>query len=302
MPDESRTRHGGRTAITGTTRVEVERIESMQASAKDLLITDLKILRQESGQPSLNELARLSQGKFSKNAIDDHLSGRRTGIPNWRIMSAYIHACHEFARSTGLSIERLGTMEEWRVRWQAANAGDRAAVIPVRDSNSSSTYTAMDVKAGPVLDGLGPTIAVSRSANYIDTTAGIIAMRDGLDIDVQSLKKALPTNAGILIVTNGPIIGARFEVSGELVTIGRDPESDIVLNDPTVSRRHAVIHRYGTTFTVRDVGSRNGTYLHQIKLITESPLPSNEELQIGIFRMCFLQGARAQDLGPHCRY
>jgi hypothetical protein len=207
MPDESRTRHGGRTAITGTTRVEVERIESMQASAKDLLITDLKILRQESGQPSLNELARLSQGKFSKNAIDDHLSGRRTGIPNWRITSAYIHACHEFARSTGLSIERLGTMEEWRVRWQAANAGDRAAVIPVRDSNSSSTYTAMDVKAGPVLDGLGPTIAVSRSANYIDTTAGIIAMRDGLDIDVQSLKKALPTNAGILIVTNGPIIG-----------------------------------------------------------------------------------------------
>ena len=279
----------------GTARVAVERIESMQPSAKGLLITALTLLRQESGQPSLSELAQLSRGKFSKNTIDDHLSGRRTGIPNWRITSAYIQACHDFAKSTGLSIERLGTMEEWRVRWQAAQAGDAAAASPIRDPGSMLTHSMIDVNKGSFSESSGSSITVSGPRGGFGTTAGITAIEDNFRVDIQSLKKSLPRNAGMLIVTNGPMIGTCFEVFNDLTTIGRDSGSNIiVLNDPTVSRRHAVIHRYGTAFTLRDVGSRNGTYLHQVKSTAESPLPSNEEIQVGVFRMWFIQGTREQ--------
>lgn len=278
--------------MTDMARVAVERIGPMQASAKDLLIADLKLLRQESGYPSLNEIARRSRGKFSKNTIDDHLSGRRTGAPNWRITSAYIHACYEFAKSTGLNIERLGAMEEWRVRWQAAQAGDTAAVSPIKDSRNVMTHSMKDDVDQRSFSGPpGSTITVSRTEDYVGTTAGITARRN-FRVDIPSLRESLPTNAAMLIVVSGPKIGAFFEVFDDLVTIGRDPESDITLNDPTVSRRHAVIHRDGSAFTIRDVGSRNGTYLHQKKLAAESPLPSNEELQIGIFRMLFIQGTR----------
>jgi pSer/pThr/pTyr-binding forkhead associated (FHA) protein len=186
-------------------------------------------------------------------------------------------------------------MEEWRVRWKAAQAGDTAAASPIRDSGSMMTYSMADDHQRPVSESSGSSITVSRSRDHFGTTAGITAIEDNFRVDIQSLKKSLPRNAGMLIVTNGPIIGTCFEAFNDLITIGRDPESNIiVLNDPTVSRRHAVIHRYGTAFTVRDVGSRNGTYLHQVKLTTESPLPSNEEIQIGVFRMWFIQGTREQ--------
>lgn len=293
-PDELCMDVQGGVAITGPARVAVERIGPMQTSAKDLLITALTLLRQESGYPSLGELAQLSRGKFSKNTIDDHLSGRRIGIPNWRITSAYIQACQDFARSTGLNVERLGTMEEWRVRWQAAQAGDAAAASPIRDSGSMMTYSISDVDQELPLESPGSSITVFRPIGQFGTTAGTV-IEDNLRVDVQSLKKSLPQNTGMLIVTNSPIIGTCFEVFDDLIAIGRDPGSNtVVLDDPTVSRRHAVIHRYGTAFTVRDVGSRNGTYLNQVKLTTESPLPSNEEIQIGVFRMWFIQGTREQ--------
>ncbi len=265
----------------------------MQASAKDLLVSDLRRLRQESGYPSLNEIARLSQGKFSKNTIDDHLSGRRAGIPNWRITSAYINACREFAKSTGLNIDSLGTMEEWRVRWQSAQTGSTSTVSPIRDSRNAITYSMADQE--PPIEIPDQAITISGSRGYSDTTAGITALEQNFRIDIPSLRKSLPTNSAMLVMANGPIIGTCFGVSDDLVTIGRGPESNIILNDPTVSRRHAVIHRYGATFTVRDVGSRNGTYLHQMRLTEESPLPSNEELQIGIFRMWFIQGTQVSD-------
>jgi hypothetical protein len=141
----------------------------------------------------------------------------------------------------------------------------------------------------------GQAITISRPKRYSDTTAGITALGDNFRIDIPSLRKSLPTNSAMLVMANGPTIGTCFGVSDDLVTIGRGPKSNIVLNDSTVSRRHAVIHRYGTAFTVRDVGSRNGTYLHQVRLTEESSLSSNEELQIGIFRMWFIQGAQVSD-------
>ncbi len=81
---------------------------------------------------------------------------------------------------------------------------------------------------------------------------------------------------------------------GATVTIGRHPESDVFLDDITVSRRHAEVHRDQDAFSAHDVGSLNGTYLNRERIDT-APLSSGDELQVGKFRLLFL--AQTQGLG-----
>ena len=105
---------------------------------------------------------------------------------------------------------------------------------------------------------------------------------------------ALPPGSALLLVMRGPNAGSRFRLDGDLTTAGRHPDSDIFLDDVTVSRRHAEFIRQGFRFTVRDVGSLNGTYVNRER-IEEAELTGGDEVQIGKFRLLFLTG---QDLGP----
>ena len=105
---------------------------------------------------------------------------------------------------------------------------------------------------------------------------------------------ALPPGSALLLVMRGPNAGSRFRLDEDLTTAGRHPDSDIFLDDVTVSRRHAEFYRHGSTFTVRDVGSLNGTYVNRER-IEEADLTGGDEVQIGKFRLLFLTG---QDLGP----
>ena len=105
---------------------------------------------------------------------------------------------------------------------------------------------------------------------------------------------ALPPGSALLLVMRGPNAGSRFRLDGELTTAGRHPDSDIFLDDVTVSRRHAEFYRHGARFTVRDVGSLNGTYVNRER-IEEAELTGGDEVQIGKFRLLFLT---SQDLGP----
>jgi pSer/pThr/pTyr-binding forkhead associated (FHA) protein len=97
----------------------------------------------------------------------------------------------------------------------------------------------------------------------------------------------VPAGTGLLIVKRGPNAGSRFTLSEGTTTIGRHPDSDIFLDDVTVSRRHAEVVNHGSTFTVSDVGSLNGTYLDRERIET-ADLHSGDELQIGKFRLVFL--------------
>jgi pSer/pThr/pTyr-binding forkhead associated (FHA) protein len=74
-----------------------------------------------------------------------------------------------------------------------------------------------------------------------------------------------------------------------VVTAGRHPDSEIFLDDVTVSRRHAEFHREGETFTVSDVGSLNGTYVNRDR-IDRVLLNDGDEVQIGKFRLVFFAG------------
>ena len=100
----------------------------------------------------------------------------------------------------------------------------------------------------------------------------------------------LPADLGTLIVTRGQNEGSRFTLTKPVTTAGRHPESDIFLDDVTVSRRHVEIMSGPEGFRVRDVGSLNGTYLDRER-IEDAPLVSGDELQIGKFKLVFLLGA-----------
>ncbi len=97
------------------------------------------------------------------------------------------------------------------------------------------------------------------------------------------------SGAALLVVTRGPISGSKFEIEKAVTTLGRHPESDIFLDDVTVSRRHVEIEHKGEEFTLRDTGSLNGTYLNRER-IEQTALSSGDELQIGVFRLLFLTG------------
>ena len=102
----------------------------------------------------------------------------------------------------------------------------------------------------------------------------------------------IPPGAGLLVVTRGPNAGSRLALTQPVTTVGRHPDSDIFLDDITVSRRHAELQRVESGFVVRDVGSLNGTYLNRER-VEESPIHNGDELQIGKFKLAFFAGPPA---------
>jgi hypothetical protein len=98
---------------------------------------------------------------------------------------------------------------------------------------------------------------------------------------------ALPLGHALLIVQRGPSAGARFLLDSDETTAGRHPDSDIFLDDITVSRHHVRFKRSGRGTTVADVGSLNGTYVNRTLIDGEVMLRPGDEVQIGKFRMVY---------------
>jgi pSer/pThr/pTyr-binding forkhead associated (FHA) protein len=97
---------------------------------------------------------------------------------------------------------------------------------------------------------------------------------------------ALPPGSALLVVQRGPSAGSRFLLDMDVVTAGRHPDSEIFLDDVTVSRRHAEFRRTPEGFKVADVGSLNGTYVNRDR-IDEVALQGGDEVQIGKYRLVY---------------
>jgi FHA domain len=92
----------------------------------------------------------------------------------------------------------------------------------------------------------------------------------------------------LVVRSGGGRAGESFEAIGDRALIGRSPECDVFLDDVTVSRRHAELTREGNVFTIRDLGSLNGTFVNR-RRIESSVLEDDDEVQIGKYRMTFLR-------------
>lgn len=124
-----------------------------------------------------------------------------------------------------------------------------------------------------------------------DQTTG---MQSPLDVVETDEHVAIPVGESVggtslLVVTRGPNAGERFALEGDITRAGRHPDSDVFLDDVTVSRRHVEIVREGDGYLARDAGSLNGTYLNRVR-IDQAALSDGDELQIGKFRLVFVAG------------
>lgn len=132
-------------------------------------------------------------------------------------------------------------------------------------------------------------------ADDVASTTGTMSIpvqsTEPVEDDVPVEVGELPGGMGMLVVKRGPNSGSRFALDADVVTAGRHPDSDIFLDDITVSRRHAEVHRRADGYVVCDAGSLNGTYLNRER-VEESPLSDGDELQIGTFKLVFLAGQR----------
>jgi hypothetical protein len=109
---------------------------------------------------------------------------------------------------------------------------------------------------------------------------------DELTVTLDDLGESI----GMLVVKRGPNAGSKFVLDNDVTKAGRHPDSDIFLDDVTVSRRHAEIQHDTDGYRLRDVGSLNGTYLNRERIESEAPLQNGDELQIGKFKLVFFSG------------
>lgn len=117
----------------------------------------------------------------------------------------------------------------------------------------------------------------------------VVAAAPTLTPSQRALVADVPAGIGVLAVERGPNAGSRFLLDAERTTIGRHPDSDIFLDDITVSRRHASVSRDGDAYRLADVGSLNGTYLNDTR-VDDMTLRAGDALQIGRYRLVFLVG------------
>jgi pSer/pThr/pTyr-binding forkhead associated (FHA) protein len=127
--------------------------------------------------------------------------------------------------------------------------------------------------------------ALVRDTGGAETT---MAYTPGELEDASPLEEAGVDGPALVVRSGGGRAGEHFLPTGDRTTIGRSPECDIFLDDVTVSRRHAVLRRADDGFTIEDLGSLNGTFVNR-RRIESAKLADGDELQIGKYRLTFLQ-------------
>jgi FHA domain/zinc-ribbon domain len=128
--------------------------------------------------------------------------------------------------------------------------------------------------------------------NTTTLTLSAIEAADNTD-ELEHYLDGLAVGMGLLVVRHGPDAGASYRLELPETSIGRHPDSDVFLDDVTVSRRHVVIDRDDSGYLLRDVGSLNGTYVNR-KRVDEAKLRHGDEVQIGRYRLSFVIGGERE--------
>jgi hypothetical protein len=160
-----------------------------------------------------------------------------------------------------------------------------------RNAPGSNFCSSCGAPLSVVSRGVAPGPTIGGHEPHPTTTVTYLPEIEG-DDDLAVELGELPAGVGVLVVKRGPNVGSRFALDTPVTRAGRHPDSDIFLDDITVSRRHVEILREPDGYLVRDAGSLNGTYLNRERVDT-APLQDGDELQIGTFKLVFLRGRGA---------
>ncbi len=118
-----------------------------------------------------------------------------------------------------------------------------------------------------------------------------IEFTEKVSINILEDIKKIPAKKSGLVIIKGPNIGDKFLINRSKFTIGRNPDSDIFLDDITVSRKHALLKKSGDNFELRDLGSLNGSYLNG-EIVENSLLKNGDKIQIGKYIFLFFHHSK----------
>jgi FHA domain len=121
-----------------------------------------------------------------------------------------------------------------------------------------------------------------------DATTATYRVGETGDIEPVDLDDVVAKGAALVIRAGGGRVGETFPLEQDRITIGRRPESDIFLDDVTVSRDHALLVRRGGAYYLDDSGSLNGTYVNRNR-VDSHKLEDGDELQIGKYKLTYLE-------------
>lgn len=124
----------------------------------------------------------------------------------------------------------------------------------------------------------------------LEETTLSFALTDRDDLGGEAARRGTLAGPVLLIRAGGGREGQVVGVEGDVLTIGRSPHSDLFLDDVTVSRHHARVLHDENGYLVEDLNSLNGTYVNR-KRIERHPLFDGDEVQIGKFKLAFLEQA-----------
>ncbi len=108
------------------------------------------------------------------------------------------------------------------------------------------------------------------------------------DTDFDSLADVVKEGVSLVVRSGGGLAGETFTPSCEKSTIGRHPDSDVFLDDITVSRNHALLIRKPNGFYIQDQGSLNGTYVNRVRVETQK-LSDGDQVQIGKYKLTYIE-------------
>jgi hypothetical protein len=120
-----------------------------------------------------------------------------------------------------------------------------------------------------------------------DTTAAYQVTDTG-ELKPVDLDRVAAEGATLVIRSGGGRAGEAFALDGERTAVGRSPDSDVFLDDVTVSRNHALLVRRRDGIYIDDLGSLNGTYVNRER-IESHKLVDGDELQIGKYKLSYLE-------------
>ncbi|MGH8977625.1 MAG: FHA domain-containing protein [Acidimicrobiia bacterium] len=112
--------------------------------------------------------------------------------------------------------------------------------------------------------------------------------------ELERYLEGLPPGVGLLVIRRGPETGSSYRLEQPSTAIGRHPDSEIFLDDITVSRRHVQLVKDDEGYLLRDVGSLNGTYVNRER-VEEARLQHGDEVQVGRYRLSFVLGGGTED-------
>ncbi len=169
-------------------------------------------------------------------------------------------------------------------RVEAVGANGRATASPAATPASGTPASGMPASGTPLAAGAGAAGNRAGSGHGApgpsDAPRATPRQDHRAEIERTQIVGTIPAADFAVVVRSGPAAGARVDVRGQRITVGRQHSCDLVVDDSTVSREHVALVRRGAAWWVVDLGSTNGTTVNGTRA-AEHPVGVGDRIQLG---------------------